>query len=73
MVTDRATFAHLMDVFVVPGRRGEGLGRKLVAAVMEHPDLQDLRIFSLATADAHSLYEQFGFRRVPHSERRMEL
>ena len=73
VVTDRATSAHLMDVFVVPGRRGEGLGKRLVAAVMEHPDLQRLRIFSLATADAHELYERFGFRRVPGSERRMEL
>jgi GNAT superfamily N-acetyltransferase len=73
VVTDRATFAHLMDVFIVERRRGEGLGRRLIAAVMEHPDLQSLRIFSLATADAHELYERFGFRRVPGSERRMEL
>jgi GNAT superfamily N-acetyltransferase len=73
VVTDRATFAHLMDVFIVESHRGRGLGKQLIAAVMEHPGLQDLRIFSLATADAHSLYEQFGFRRVPGSERRMEL
>jgi GNAT superfamily N-acetyltransferase len=73
VVTDRATFAHMMDVFVLASHRGHGLGKKLIAAVLAHPDLQDLRIFSLATADAHSLYEQFGFRRVPGSERRMEL
>ena len=62
-----------MDVFVLPEHRGSGLGKRLIAAVMEHPDLQNLRIFTLATADAHSLYEQFGFKRVPGSERRMEL
>ena len=73
MVTDRATFAHLMDVFVLPEHRGGGLGKRLIAAVREHPDLQELRIFTLDTADAHSLYEQFGFKRVPGSERRMEL
>ena len=73
VVTDTATFAHLMDVFVISEYRGRGIGKKLVAAVMEHPGLQGLRIFSLATADAHSLYEQFGFRRVEGSERRMEL
>jgi GNAT superfamily N-acetyltransferase len=73
VVTDSATFAHLMDVFVVESHRGRGLGKELVAAVMEHPGLQGLRIFSLATQDAHGLYEQFGFKRVPGSERRMEL
>jgi GNAT superfamily N-acetyltransferase len=62
-----------MDVFVVGDYRGRGLGKELIASVMGHPDLQDLRIFTLATADAHSLYERFGFRRVPGSERRMEL
>jgi N-acetylglutamate synthase-like GNAT family acetyltransferase len=73
VVTDRATFAHMMDVFIVAPRRGEGLGKELIATVMAHPDLQGLRVFTLATADAHSLYERFGFRRVPGSERRMEL
>ena len=72
-MTDRATFAHMMDVFVVAAHRGKGVGKKLVESVLAHPDLQGLRIFSLATADAHSLYERFGFKRVPGSERRMEL
>jgi GNAT superfamily N-acetyltransferase len=64
VVTDRATFAHLQDVFVVPAHRGRGVGKELMHAVMSHPDLQGLRKFTLHTADAHSLYEQFGFRRV---------
>jgi len=73
VVTDRATFGHLMDVFVLAERRGEGLGKQLVTAVMAHPDLQGLRKFTLHTADAHSLYEQFGFRRAEGDDRLMEL
>ena len=64
MVTDAATYAHLMDVFVLSEHRGRGFGKELVRTVMAHPDLQGLRKFTLHTADAHSLYEQFGFRRV---------
>jgi len=69
VVTDRATFAYLADVFVVPERRGAGLGRWLVECVMAHPDLQGLRRFLLATRDAHALYERFGFASPlrPHS------
>ena len=73
VVTDRATFAHLMDVFVVSDRRGRGMGKALMRAVMEHPDLQGLRKFTLHTADAHSLYEEFGFRRVESLDLLMEL
>jgi GNAT superfamily N-acetyltransferase len=61
VVTDRATFAYLADVFVLPEHRGGGLGRWLVESVMAHPDLQGLRRFLLATRDAHRLYERFGF------------
>jgi GNAT superfamily N-acetyltransferase len=61
VVTDAATFAYLADVFIVPGHRGRGLGKQLVAAVMAHTDLQGLRRFMLATRDAHELYRQFGF------------
>src|SRR5688572_28666592 len=53
VVTDRATFAYLCDVFVVTAARGGGVGKALIAAVLAHPDLQGLRRFSLATADAH--------------------
>ena len=63
-VTDRAVFAYLADVFVVPGHRRRGLGVWLVQTVLSHPDLRGLRRFVLATEDAHRLYERFGFRSV---------
>jgi GNAT superfamily N-acetyltransferase len=61
VVTDFARFAWLADVFVIEAHRGRGLGVWLVETVVSHPDLQTLRIV-LATADAHGLYERFGFR-----------
>jgi ribosomal protein S18 acetylase RimI-like enzyme len=73
VVTDRAAIAYLGDVFIVPGHRGRGLGKWLVATVMEHPDLQGLRRFMLGTEDAHSLYERFGFRPLARPERMMEI
>jgi GNAT superfamily N-acetyltransferase len=64
VVTDRAAFAYLADVFVLPDHRGRGLGKWLVETVLSHPDLQGVRRFFLGTADAHSLYERYGFRPV---------
>jgi GNAT superfamily N-acetyltransferase len=61
VVTDYATFANLVDVFVVPEFRGRGYAKQLIRVVMEHPSLQQLRRFTLNTADAHSLYARFGF------------
>ena len=61
VVSDRATFANLVDVFVLPAHRGQGHSKALMAAVLAHPDLQGLRRFTLATRDAHALYAQFGF------------
>ena len=61
VVTDCATFANLVDVFVLPAYRGRGYGKQLMEAVLAHPDLQGLRRFTLATGDAHGLYQQFGF------------
>jgi GNAT superfamily N-acetyltransferase len=71
VVTDRATFAWLCDVFVLEPHRGAGLGKALVAAVVDHPDLRDLQRIVLATADAHALYTQFGFEPLPAPERFM--
>ena len=65
VVTDRATFAWLADVFVLDEFRGRGYGKALVGAVLEHPDLQGLRRWLLATKDAHGLYAQYGFVPVP--------
>jgi ribosomal protein S18 acetylase RimI-like enzyme len=72
-VTDCATYGHMMDVFVLSEYRGRGVGKELMRAVMSHPDLQGLRKFTLHTADAHSLYEQFGFHRVDGENLLMEL
>jgi GNAT superfamily N-acetyltransferase len=61
IVTDTTVFGYLADVIVFEGHRGRGLGTFLVASALEHPDVQSLRRFHLATADAHGLYERFGF------------
>ena len=73
VVSDRAVFAYLMDVFVIPEYRGRGISKALMRAVLGHPDLQNLRIFLLATHDAHGLYEQFGFRALAQPERWMSI
>jgi GNAT superfamily N-acetyltransferase len=64
VVTDRAAVAYLADVFVLDAHRGNGLGRWLVETVLSHHDLQGLRRMFLGTADAHSLYERYGFRPI---------
>ncbi len=71
--TDGATFAYLMDVYVLPKHRGQGLGRWLMECVMDHPRLAGLRRFLLVTRDAHGLYRRFGFAPLAHPERHMEI
>ncbi len=73
MITDAATFAYLCDVYVLPDFRGRGLGKFLVRAVLEHPDLQGLRRFNLVTRDAHELYRRFGFEEIRNPDRHMEI
>ncbi|HRD28575.1 MAG TPA: GNAT family N-acetyltransferase [Caulobacter sp.] len=73
VVTDRATFGWLCDVFVDEAHRGRGLGKALMACVKAHPDLQGLRRLHLATADAHELYRQFGFTELTGVDRWMEI
>ena len=73
VVTDKATFAYLADVFIVEAHRGRGLSKRLMAFVMAHPDLQGLRRFMLATKDAHGLYAQFGFTATANPARIMEI
>lgn len=65
VISDRATFAYLADVFVVEEFRGQGLSKWLLETILAHPELQDLRRWLLATADAHGLYRQFGFADLP--------
>jgi GNAT superfamily N-acetyltransferase len=73
VITDRATFAYVCDVFVLPACRGRGVGKRLMAAIMGHPALQGLRRWTLFTRDAHGLYRRFGFHEARHPERLMEV
>lgn len=73
VITDRATFAYIADVFVGEVHRGKGLGKLLMEKIKTHPDLQGLRRWSLATRDAHGLYKQFGFQQMAHPEWFMEI
>ena len=73
VVTDGATFAHLMDVYVLEAYRGQGLGQWLVQTVLAHPALQGLRRLALGTRDAHTLYARFGFAPLRAPERHMEI
>lgn len=70
LVTDYATYGYLCDVIVDEDYRGLGLAKWLMGCIMENPDLQELRRFSLATRDAHGLYEKFGFKALSEEERR---
>ena len=73
VVTDRATFGWICDVFVDASWRGQGLGKGLMAYFQAHPDLQGFRRLHLATRDAHGLYAQFGFRPLTGADRWMEI
>jgi GNAT superfamily N-acetyltransferase len=73
VVTDRATFAYLCDVYVLETHRGHGLGKWLIETVMAHPDLQGLRRFQLVTRDAHGLYSRHGFQTPGDPDRHMEI
>ena len=72
VVSDRATFGYLADVFVLPAHRGRGISQALMAAVLAHPELQGLRRFLLATSDAHGLYAKYDFTPIARPERFME-
>ena len=73
VVTDRAVFAYLMDVFVVPEFRRRGISKALMRTILDHPDIQNLRVFLLATSDAHGLYAKFGFRPLAEPHRWMAI
>lgn len=71
VITDYATFAYLADVFIIDNFRGKGLSKRLMETIINHPELQGLRRWMLATKDAHGLYAQFGFLRLDKPERIM--
>jgi GNAT superfamily N-acetyltransferase len=73
VVTDRATFGWICDVFVGEAHRGRGLGKAIMTYLAAHPDLQGFRRMHLATRDAHGLYAQFGFAPLTGVDRWMEI
>lgn len=73
VITDRATFAYLGDVFIDERQRGQGLSKWLVATILDHPDLQGLRRWLLVTRDAHDLYRRFGFNDVESPQTYLEI
>ena len=73
MITDKATFAYLADVFIIEDYRGLGLSKWLMEVIMSHPELQGLRRIILATRDAHELYKKFGFTPLNNVDRWMHI
>ena len=73
VVTDKATFAYLADVFIDDSHRGHGYSKELMTFVKSHPDLQTIRRWMLMTRDAHGLYEQFAFTPLKKPEMAMEI
>ena len=73
MITDKATFAYLADVFIIEEYRGLGLSKWLMEVIMSYPDLQGLRRMMLATRDAHELYKKFGFTPLNNVDRWMHI
>lgn len=72
VITDYATYAYIGDVFILEGYRGQGLSKRLMQAISDHPELQGLRRWTLLTRDAHGLYRQTGFTEPRYPERYME-
>ena len=72
VITDYVVFAYMMDVFIDENHRCKGYASKLIAAMMEAPELQRVQIWRLATSDADFLYEKFGFTPLAHPEKMME-
>jgi len=73
VITDKATFGYLADVFIDENFRGKGLSKWLMDVIINHPDLQGFRRFMLATRDAHGLYAQFGFSPLTNTDRWMHI
>ena len=72
VITDYVVFAYLMDVFIDEKHRGNGYSSLLIDAMMKEPQLKNIKIWRLATTDAHFLYEKFGFKLLAHPEKLME-
>ncbi len=72
VITDYVVFAYVMDVFIAKEHRGKGYSSVLIETMMKEPQLQQIKIWRLATSDAHFLYEKFGFTALAHPEKMME-
>jgi GNAT superfamily N-acetyltransferase len=72
VVTDKATFAYLADVYVLEPHRGNGVSKRMMEAITLHPELQNLRRWLLITRDAQGLYAKFGFKPLAAPDRFME-
>jgi GNAT superfamily N-acetyltransferase len=72
VITDYVVFAYLMDVFIIEEHRGKGYSSILIENMMNEPQLKEVKIWRLATLDAHFLYEKFGFNALAHPEKMME-
>ncbi len=73
VISDKATFGYLADVFVLEEYQGRGLSKWLMEVILGHPELQGFRRWLLATRTAHGLYQKFGFDRLTHPENMMEI
>ena len=73
VITDKATFGYLADVFIIEAYRGIGLSKWLMEEIMNHTELQGFRRWMLGTKDAHGLYQQFGFKLLENNARIMGL
>jgi GNAT superfamily N-acetyltransferase len=73
LVSDLGQFAYLMDVFVDEKYRGKGYGKKLMEYILSDEKFEQVKIWRLATSDAHGLYQKLGFKALAHPEKMMEL
>ncbi len=73
VVTDYAQFAYLLDVFIDEAHRGKGYSKRLMEHILENDSLKNVKVWRLATTDAHGLYKQFGFTELSKPENLMEL
>ena len=73
VITDYATFGYVADVFIIPAKQKQGLGKKLMAYIMDFPELKGIRRWHLLTLDAQNLYKKVGFKTPANPEHHMEI
>jgi N-acetylglutamate synthase-like GNAT family acetyltransferase len=72
VITDYVVFAYVMDVFITAEQRGNGYASILINTMLSEPKLQEVKLWRLATSDAHFLYKKFGFDSLAHPNKMME-